>query len=181
MPLQIISNIFSLFAQYTHCLVRHMHLNDKTGCSESNSSHVIITHPQFFLPLRCHETFLGLLGFGRLLEALAHFRALAVDFCLLGPLRLKYELFPEIITSCGSCSTVCAGGGKLGNIGFLFYLTNTVSHYMDWSYLAQKIPSKHFIERRIKWTGRRGKGSKQLLEDLKAAFLKLFSSGDHFH
>ena len=47
------------------------------------------THPQFLLPLRSHETFLGLLRFGRLLEPLAHFRALAVDFGLLGLLRLK--------------------------------------------------------------------------------------------
>jgi hypothetical protein len=62
---------------------------------------VTITHPQFLLPLRSHETFLGLLSFGRLLEALAHFRALAVDVSLPGLLRLKYELFPEIVTSCG--------------------------------------------------------------------------------
>jgi hypothetical protein len=59
------------------------------------------THPQFLLPLRSHETFLGLLRFGRLLEPLAHFRALAVDVSLLGLLRLKYKLLPEIVTSCG--------------------------------------------------------------------------------
>ena len=48
-----------------------------------------ITYPQFLLPLRSHETFLRLLGFGCLLETLAHFRALAVDVGLPGLLRLK--------------------------------------------------------------------------------------------
>jgi hypothetical protein len=62
---------------------------------------VTITHPQFLLSLRSHETFLGLLGFGRLLEPLAYFRALAVDVGLPGLLRLKYKLFPEIVTSYG--------------------------------------------------------------------------------
>jgi hypothetical protein len=62
---------------------------------------VTITHPQFLLPVRSHEAFLGLLSFGRLLEPLAHFRALTVDLSLLGLLRLKYELFPEIVTACG--------------------------------------------------------------------------------
>jgi len=57
-----------------------------------------ITHPQFLLPLRSHEAFLGFLSFGRLLEPLAHFRALAVDVSLPGLLRLKYELFPQIVT-----------------------------------------------------------------------------------
>jgi len=62
---------------------------------------VTVTHPQFLLPLRCHEAFLGLLGLGCLLEPLAHFRALAIDVGLLGLLRLKYELLPEILTLCG--------------------------------------------------------------------------------
>lgn len=46
------------------------------------------THAKFLLPLWSHETLLGLLGFGGLLHALAHFRALALNFGLFGLLCL---------------------------------------------------------------------------------------------
>ena len=71
------------------------------------------THPQFLLPLRSHEALLGLLSFGRLLEPLAHFRALAVDLSLLGLLRLKYELLTETVTVVWLKFLRLYGGGRV--------------------------------------------------------------------
>lgn len=58
----------------------------KRGHEEFVSMHLensSTTYPELLLPLRCHETFLGLLGFGGLLHARPHLGPLAVDFRLL--------------------------------------------------------------------------------------------------
>ena len=53
---------------------------------------------------------------------------------------------------------------------------NWIGHILCRNCLLQRV-----IEGKIEVTGRRGRRRRKLLDDLKAAFLKRFSSGDHVH